>query len=61
MYRDLSRKYHPDKNPDVDTTEKFMEIKMAFEILSSDEKRVLYDVYGTTDFSQDDKMKDMIE
>ena len=38
-----------------------MKIKQAFEILSEDEKRVLYDVYGQTDFSNDDKMRDMIE
>jgi len=61
MYRDLSRKYHPDKNPEEDTTDKFMKIKQAFEILHEQEKRILYDVYGQTDFSQDDKMKDMIE
>jgi preprotein translocase subunit Sec63 len=61
LYRDLSRKYHPDKNREEDTTDKFMNIKQAFEILSNQEKRVLYDVYGTVDFSQDDKMKDMIE
>lgn len=61
LYRDLSRKYHPDKNREEDTTDKFMSIKQAYEILSNQEKRVLYDVYGTVDFSQDDKMKDMIE
>ena len=32
IYRDLSRKYHPDKNQE-DTTEKFMSIKKAFEVL----------------------------
>ena len=61
LYRDLSRKYHPDKNREEDTTEKFMSIKQAYEILSNQEKRVLYDVYSIVDFSQDDKMKDMIE
>lgn len=38
-----------------------MEIKTAFEILSDAEKRVAYDIYGQVDFSQDDKMKSMIE
>jgi DnaJ-class molecular chaperone len=61
LYRDLSRKYHPDKNPDEDTTDKFMKLKLAFEILNDQEKRAAYDIYGQTDFSQDDKMKDMIE
>ena len=55
-YRELSRKLHPDKNPDEDTTEEFMKVKTAYEILNDPEKRVLYDVYGTTDFSNDDKM-----
>ena len=38
-----------------------MEIKTAFEILSDPERRVAYDIYGQVDFSQDDKMKGMIE
>jgi molecular chaperone DnaJ len=46
----LSRKYHPDKNPDEDTTDKFMKIKKAFETLNDPERRVFYDVYGTEDF-----------
>ena len=45
-YRDLSRKYHPDKNTEEDTTDLFMKLKQAFEILSDPEKRVLYDIYG---------------
>jgi DnaJ-class molecular chaperone len=28
----MSRKYHPDKNQE-DTTDKFMKIKMAYEVL----------------------------
>jgi|LauGreDrversion4_2_1035121.scaffolds.fasta_scaffold211144_2 DnaJ-class molecular chaperone len=31
-FRDVSKKYHPDKNTE-DTTEKFIEIKVAAEIL----------------------------
>lgn len=38
-----------------------MEIKTAFEILGDAEKRVAYDIYGQVDFSQDDKMRSMIE
>jgi DnaJ-class molecular chaperone len=60
-YRDLSRKLHPDKNPEEDTTDQFMKVKTAYEILNDPEKRVLYDVYGTIDFSQDDKMWQMIQ
>jgi DnaJ-class molecular chaperone len=61
QYRDLSRKFHPDKNPEIDTTAKFMGLKTAYEILGDPERRILYDVYGQTDFSQDDRMKSMIE
>jgi len=38
-----------------------MKLKLAFEILNDQEKRAAYDIYGQIDFSQDDKMKDMIE
>lgn len=52
-YRDLAKKYHPDKNPDDKTAEsKFKEIKEAYETLIDDEKRQLYDTYGTTDTSK---------
>jgi DnaJ-class molecular chaperone len=61
QYRDLSRKYHPDKNPDTDTTAKFMGLKTAYEILGDPDRRILYDIYGQTDFTQDDRMKSMIE
>jgi DnaJ family protein B protein 4 len=43
-YRKMALKYHPDK-PDGDT-EKFKEISEAFDILSSKEKRDIYDSYG---------------
>jgi len=59
-YRDMSRKYHPDKNPDS-TPERFMQIKTAYDILSDPERRKLYDIYGQTDFQQDDTMKNMME
>jgi len=43
-YRKQALKYHPDK-PNGDT-EKFKEISEAFDILSNNEKRQLYDNYG---------------
>lgn len=59
-YRELSRKYHPDKNKDS-SPEQFMMIKTAFETLNDPEKRKMYDVYGQVDFQQDDTMKNAFE
>ncbi|ODQ78851.1 hypothetical protein BABINDRAFT_162528 [Babjeviella inositovora NRRL Y-12698] len=43
-YRKAALKYHPDK-PTGDT-EKFKEVSEAFEILSNEEKKEVYDQYG---------------
>uniref|UniRef100_A0A2N9IH17 J domain-containing protein n=1 Tax=Fagus sylvatica TaxID=28930 RepID=A0A2N9IH17_FAGSY len=43
-YRKLARKYHPDKG--LGSEEKFKEISAAYEVLSDDEKRSLYDRFG---------------
>ncbi len=46
-YRKLAMKYHPDKNPDdKEAEQKFKEINEAYEILSDEEKRSMYDRYG---------------
>lgn len=46
-YRDLARKYHPDLNPDDETAKKkFQEIQSAFDILSDEKKRKMFDRYG---------------
>jgi DnaJ-class molecular chaperone len=42
-YKQLSIKYHPDKNHSVDTTEKFLQIKSSYEILHSEDLRLKYD------------------
>lgn len=46
-YRKAALKYHPDRNPgDPDAVRHFKEAAEAFEVLSNDQKRSLYDRYG---------------
>ncbi|MCR5494726.1 MAG: molecular chaperone DnaJ [Treponema sp.] len=46
-YRKMAVKYHPDRNPgDKTAEEKFREATEAYEVLSDDKKRPLYDQYG---------------
>ncbi|XP_037398011.1 dnaJ (Hsp40) homolog, subfamily C, member 5 gamma b isoform X2 [Pygocentrus nattereri] len=47
-YRKLALRYHPDKNPDnPEAAEKFKEINNANSILNDENKRQIYDEYGS--------------
>ncbi|EXB52381.1 DnaJ homolog subfamily C member 16 [Morus notabilis] len=45
-FHKLSLQYHPDKNKNKGAQEKFAEINNAYDILSDEEKRKNYDMYG---------------
>jgi len=46
-YRKQAMVYHPDKNPDNPNAEaKFKEVSEAYEVLSDDNKKQIYDQYG---------------
>jgi molecular chaperone DnaJ len=46
-FRSLARKLHPDANPDdPEAEERFKELAEAYEVLSDDQRRQLYDQYG---------------
>lgn len=46
-YRKKALQYHPDRNPsDKEAEKKFKEISEAYEVLSDEKKRAMYDRYG---------------
>lgn len=46
-YRKLARKYHPDVNPnDKSAEEKFKEVQEAYDVLSDEKKRKVFDRFG---------------
>jgi molecular chaperone DnaJ len=45
-YRKLAMQYHPDRNSEPEAEVKFKEISEAYEVLSDEQKRSIYDQYG---------------
>lgn len=45
-FRKLAMKYHPDRNKEKDAEAKFKEINEAYQVLSDEKKRQIYDQYG---------------
>ena len=50
-FRQKARQYHPDVNKAPDAADKFKEIGKAYETLSDDNKREIYDRYGEAGLS----------
>jgi DnaJ-class molecular chaperone len=51
-YRKLALDFHPDRNKSKEADAKFKEITKAYEVLSSDDKRKMYDQVGHSAFEQ---------
>lgn len=49
-YRQLAKKYHPDRNKGDETAaQQFKEVNEAYQVLSDDTKRKQYDMYGSAE------------
>lgn len=57
-YRQLSKLYHPDKNKSKEASEKYVEINEAYEVLSDNKKRRLYDRGGMEAVNRNGQMEE---
>jgi len=51
-FKKLARKYHPDLNQDPGAETKFKEINTAYEVLSDEQRRSMYDTFGEDSLKQ---------
>lgn len=51
-YKQLARKYHPDLNKDDGADDRFKEVTTAYEVLSDEQRRNLYDTFGAESLKQ---------
>jgi len=54
-YRAKSLEFHPDKNKDEDASEKFAEINRAYEVLSDEDLKNVYDRHGEEGLKQHER------
>jgi DnaJ-class molecular chaperone len=57
-YRELAKKWHPDKNPNNrdEATTKFNELSEAFNVLKDQQKREIYDKFGAEGVEEQEHM-----
>ncbi|QOJ01437.1 MAG: DnaJ domain-containing protein [Phycisphaeraceae bacterium] len=53
-YRALARRLHPDVNKAADATSKFAEVQNAYDVLSDEKKRRMYDRFGEAGLHMDE-------
>lgn len=54
-YRQQSLKYHPDKNKEEGASQKFSEIAYAYEVLTDESKKEIYDRHGEEGLKEHEK------
>jgi DnaJ-class molecular chaperone len=56
-YRQKSLEYHPDKNKEEGAADKFAEIARAYEVLSDEDKKKIYDRHGEEGLKQHEQQQ----